>query len=312
MAPKLLIDFAHLTNFITGLTNGIDHKQVELNGKQVSYLDAGDGETLLFIHGFGGANYMWRVWLQHLKPRYRVIAVTIPELEPTLNFTKAHYSFRTYSDWLHQFLDAIEVPQCHLLAHCTGACIAAFFASRYPERTQSLTMFSPPNIGRLNLHSNPHASPHANSQLDSQLDQEYAMNTFDEALAAGFTEPKQLENLLSSAYFNAPSIPALILNRLKKIIDVRQQDINFMLKQLSGASKILLHRLPLISAPTLLVGGADDRFLSDTETLRYFQSQIKESRLTLLDQCGHFSFQEQAERAIEQFEQFIESIIENN
>ncbi len=235
---------------------------------------------------------MWRSWLQQLKTRYRVIAVTIPELEPTLNFSKAHYSFRTYSEWINEFIEKIGVTQCHLLAHSTGACIAAFFASSYPEKTVSITLFSPPDIG--------------------QLTKGTTENTFEKARKLDLTNSDQLKKLISDSFFSTPKIPMLLLNQLTKIINSRQKDINFMLSQLSNASSVLLRRLPLINSPTLIIGGKSDIFLSNTETLKYLQHQINGSQLELLENCGHFPFQEQTNISMAIFENFIATTLNNN
>ena len=288
MKSENLISLARIANLVTSVAKGLERKEVSVAGRSVSYLEAGSGETLLFIHGFAGTNYMWRSWLQQLKTHYHVIAVTIPELEPTLDFAKAHYSFRTYSEWINQFLKEVNIEKCHLLAHCTGGCIAAFFASSYTEKVASLTLFSPPNIG--------------------QLAPSITLNTFEKAQELDLTDSEQLKKLVSDSFYNAPSIPMLMTNQLKKVIDSRQLDINFMLLQLSEASRILLRRLPLISAPTLLIGGCDDKFLSNAETLRYFQQQIDGSQLELLEHCGHFPFQEQKETSLNLFNDFITTI----
>ena len=292
MPSKNLISLATLANLVTSVAKGLERKEICVDGRNTNYLEAGNGETLLFIHGFGGTNHMWRSWLQQLKTQYRVIAVTIPELEPTLNFSKAHYSFRTYSEWVSRFLEEIGVPQCHLLAHSTGACITAFFASSYPEKTSSITLFSPPNIG--------------------QLPQKETENTFDKALKLDLTDSDQLKKLISDSFFDTPKIPMLILNQLTKIIDSHQLEINFMLSQLSSASNVLLRRLPLISSPTLIIGGKCDHFLSNPATLQYFQHKINGSQLELLEECSHFPFQEQTEISMIIFENFIRTTLDNN
>ena len=292
MKSENLISLARIANLVTSVAKGLERKEVSVAGRSVSYLEAGSGETLLFIHGFAGTNYMWRAWLQQLKTHYRVIAVTIPELEPTLNFAKAHYSFRTYSEWVNQFLKEINVEKCHVLAHCTGGGIAAFFASSYTEKVSSLTLFSPPNIGRL---------PPSTTT-----------NTFEKARGLDLTDSGQLTKLISDSLYNAPSVPKLIIHQINKLIRNRQQDIDFMLQQLSDASRVLLRRLPLINAPTLLIGGLDDIFLSDSETLQFYQKQINGSQLELLEACGHFPFQEQKENSIRLVEKFIASVTVTN
>ena len=60
-------------------------KQVWVNGRSWEYVVVGEGpETILFLHGMGGAYDIWWQQINALSPDYRVIALTYPPLSGCL------------------------------------------------------------------------------------------------------------------------------------------------------------------------------------------------------------------------------------
>src|SRR5206468_6844132 len=47
---------------------------VSVLGNDVHYIDEGDGQSVVFIHGFGGCAEGWYQQMEALSPRYRVLA----------------------------------------------------------------------------------------------------------------------------------------------------------------------------------------------------------------------------------------------
>lgn len=278
MSSKNLSDFARITDFSTGLIAGLKYKSLLLKGEKVEYLEAGKGDTIVFIHGFAGINAQWRYWLSYFKRNYRVIAVTIPDLSPTLQFNRSHYSFRNYSQWLEKFLVAANVDTCHVVSHCTGSCIAAFYASIYPEKVSSLTLMSTPEI-------------RASNGRD-------IINTFDRADLVNNLDAAALDSMIRKSFAKPPKIPKLILNRVSSIVAARSDRVKFLLSELSRSSAILLKRFSLIDVPTLLIGGEDDKYFSSVDAFQFYHQLIPNSELALLSRCGHFPLYEQQEKCV--------------
>ena len=38
----------------------VDKKQVEIKGKKIAYLDYGEGDVILMLHGNPSSSYLWR------------------------------------------------------------------------------------------------------------------------------------------------------------------------------------------------------------------------------------------------------------
>ena len=285
MTSKNVSDFAYIADFTTGVIRGLKYKKAMVNGDRVDYLEAGKGEPIVFIHGFGGVNVQWRYWLSFFKRNYRVIAVTIPDLTPTLQFDKGHYSFRNYAQWLDQFLETIGIERSHLVSHCTGSCIAAFYASLHAEKVASLTLLSSPDI-------------RATNGTD-------VINTFDRTDVVMNADPARLRSVLAKSFARPPRMPQLILNRIAARLSANSEKVCFLLSELSRSSAILVKRLALIESPTLIVGGDRDVYLSNQEAFEYYREQIPNSELVILRECGHCPLYEHQELCVGHVDKLI-------
>ena len=52
--------------------SGAIHKSADVNGQRIAYLERGEGRTLVFLHGMGGAPPMGANFVHNLASRHRV------------------------------------------------------------------------------------------------------------------------------------------------------------------------------------------------------------------------------------------------
>ena len=52
-------------------------KTVEINGYRIAYLDVGQGDPVILIHGFGGSMWQWEYQHMALSSQYRVITLDL-------------------------------------------------------------------------------------------------------------------------------------------------------------------------------------------------------------------------------------------
>ena len=108
---------------------------------KISYLEAGQGPALVFLHGIGSAAASWRHQLVSFSDRFRVIAWNAPgyaESTPPANDTP---TASDYAVALNELLNALQIDRCHLVSHSLGTLMAARFAADYgKDRLLSLTL----------------------------------------------------------------------------------------------------------------------------------------------------------------------------
>jgi pimeloyl-ACP methyl ester carboxylesterase len=106
-----------------------------------AYHDEGGGDPLLLLHGFTGSKLDFHDQLPWFTDRYRVLAPDQRGHGESSNPGRPDaYSLDILVEDLAGFLDAIEVPRCHLLGHSMGGMVAMRFALRHPERLTSLIL----------------------------------------------------------------------------------------------------------------------------------------------------------------------------
>jgi len=52
----------------------MDKQFLTVNGRSMAYVDVGEGEPVVFLHGNPTSSYLWRNILPHLQDGYRCIA----------------------------------------------------------------------------------------------------------------------------------------------------------------------------------------------------------------------------------------------
>ena len=151
-------DFARATAgalFVTGAicTTVVadDVERISVNGTALSYVEAGQGEPVIFVHG-GLQDY--RMWAEHL-PKfagyYRAIAYSRRNHFPNDVSPEGlpDAAADTHGEDLAAFVRALGLSKVRIVAHSSGAHTALFFAAKHPDMLVSLALNEPPATGLL-------------------------------------------------------------------------------------------------------------------------------------------------------------------
>ena len=108
----------------------------------MTYVDAGHGDPIVFLHGNPTSSYLWRNVIPHVQPLGRCIA---PDLIGMGDSTKlpdpkrGDYSFDTHSQYLSAFLEKIEANErVTLVGHEWGAALAFDWARKNPGSVRGI------------------------------------------------------------------------------------------------------------------------------------------------------------------------------
>lgn len=120
-------------------------RTVQVNGTELTYLEQGEGDPIVFVHGSLGD---YRVWLELLGPfaeRYRTIAMSRRAHYPNA-WTDGYTSClpEVHAADLAALIEALETGPVHLYGHSYGGLVSLVLATRRPELVRTLTLGEPP------------------------------------------------------------------------------------------------------------------------------------------------------------------------
>ena len=266
----------------TSLTFENTHRIVRTPDYDIQINEAGQGHPLVLIHGTGPGATGWSNFAPNIGPlseHFRVIAVTMPgwgESSPQ----DASTGF-DQGESVKQLLDALDIERAAFVGNSMGGGVGMIMTARWPERVSHLiTMGS--GVWGVNVLAPAGMSEGMKVLLAAYQDPSPAnfkhlveVMCFDPAFATD-----ELANERSAAALANPQHLTDWLHRMRLGLG---QDA-FM-----SASAAL----PTTAVPALIIHGRDDRTVHWEISLRAM-SMIPDSRMVLLNRCGHWAQLEHA------------------
>jgi pimeloyl-ACP methyl ester carboxylesterase len=118
----------------TGEAEGqLSHHFAEAAGLTWHYVEAGQGEPVVFLHGLPESWYSWHYELEALSGDDRVIAIDLKGYGQS-DKSDGDYSAHQVAEEVVALLDAIGVKQFNLVSHDWGSVIGDFIAGNHPDR----------------------------------------------------------------------------------------------------------------------------------------------------------------------------------
>ncbi|HSN77277.1 MAG TPA: alpha/beta hydrolase [Anaerolineae bacterium] len=118
----------------------VEKGYAEVNGTRLNYAMAGQGESIVMIHGLGWDTRSWDSQFAELAQQYQIIRYDMRGFGQSDMPTDQPYA---HADDLKALLDYLGVDAAHVFGHSFGGEIAINFALAYPEPTRSLVLIEP-------------------------------------------------------------------------------------------------------------------------------------------------------------------------
>ena len=109
---------------------------------RLSFLDEGQGRTVVFVHGNPSWSYLYRNMVADLRENFRCIAPD--HIGCGFSDKPQDYSYRLsdHIDNLGILLDELQVEKCTLVMHDWGGAIGMGWAVKHPERVEKLVVMN--------------------------------------------------------------------------------------------------------------------------------------------------------------------------
>lgn len=115
-------------------------KYVEVDGAKMHYLDIGEGDPIVFLHGVPTSCYLWRNVIPHLAKLGRCIA---PDLigfgwsdKPDIA-----YSLQDHIHYITQFIHALNLKKITLVMHGWGGVVGLNYAMAHEKNCKALAFY---------------------------------------------------------------------------------------------------------------------------------------------------------------------------
>jgi haloalkane dehalogenase len=114
----------------------------DINGLKLHYLDEGQGETILFVHGTPSWSFDFRNIIKKLKPHFRCVA--IDHIGFGLSDKPEHYDYSTqnHCKTLEKFVLEKQLHTITLVVHDFGGPIGLNFAIQHHEKVKNLVILN--------------------------------------------------------------------------------------------------------------------------------------------------------------------------
>lgn len=115
----------------------IPQKAADVLGSRMTYLELGEGEPILFVHGNPTSSYLWRNVMPYVGQGHRAIAIDLIGMGGSAKPDIA-YSFDDQYRYFAAFVDALRLDKVTLVGHDWGAALAWEYARLNPTRVVRL------------------------------------------------------------------------------------------------------------------------------------------------------------------------------
>jgi len=115
---------------------------VEAGDLRVHYIERGEGEPIVLIHGNWATSSWWEPVLERIPSGYRGLAYDVRGRGKTEG-PDHNYTLPEMAADLRAFLDALGLDRVHLVGHSLGSAIGMQFVLESPERVRTFTAVAP-------------------------------------------------------------------------------------------------------------------------------------------------------------------------
>ena len=114
-------------------------KYAHIFSERICYIDVGEGDPLLFLHGLGGSMNNWAPNILHFREKYRVIALDLPGYGESQK-CGADCSIEYFTGVVRGLLAQLGVNHAHVVGNSLGGALAINLALKSPEMVDSLVL----------------------------------------------------------------------------------------------------------------------------------------------------------------------------
>ena len=113
---------------------------IHYNGGKIYYTDAGEGDTLVLIHGYLETSDVWKDFSKKLTSKFRVISIDLPGHGLSKVYGECH-TMEFMAGAVKVLLDNLHIGKIFLIGHSMGGYVTLAFLELFPEALKGYCLF---------------------------------------------------------------------------------------------------------------------------------------------------------------------------
>ena len=114
-------------------------KRVTILDTNMAYVDVGEGDPIVFLHGDPTPSYLWRNIIPYVLPLGRCLAPDCVGMGNSGNAPNGSYRFVDHRRYLDAWFEALELKtNIILVVHDWGSALGFSWAQRHPEQIKAI------------------------------------------------------------------------------------------------------------------------------------------------------------------------------
>lgn len=240
------------------------------------YIEAGEGETLVLLHGLMGELSNWEPAIDHFKKSYHVVVPILPIYElPILTL-----GVKSLSKYVHRFLKFKKLNQVVLIGNSLGGHVGLVFTVSHQEFVKALVL-----TGSSGLYENAFGGSFPRRESYEYIKEKVEFTFYDPATAT--------KELVDEVY---------------KSVNDRSRVIRILALAKSAIRHNMNKELSRITIPVSLIWGKQDK-ITPPEVAVEFHELLPNSELNWVDKCGHAPMMERPIEFNEYLDKFLNRVL---
>jgi len=239
------------------------------------FVDVGEGQTMLLLHGLFGALSNFSDLINHFKNSYRVI---IPIL-PIYDGPKEKSTLEGLLEYVEEFVAFKSLKNVIPIGNSLGGHLSLKYAVANPSNIIGLVLTGSSGL-------------------------------FEDSL--GDTYPKKsdykyIQEKTALTFYDPEMATKALVDEIFEIVNNRDKAIRILYIARSAIRNNMAKEIPSIKVPTLLAWGKQDT-ITPPFVAEEFDKLLPNSTLEFIDKCGHAAMMEKPKAFNEVLERFMQTI----
>jgi pimeloyl-ACP methyl ester carboxylesterase len=240
-----------------------------------SYIEKGEGEVLLLLHGLMGALSNWEDVINEFSKEYHVIIPMLPIYDLPLLTT----GVKSLAKYVHKFVQFKKLNNFCLLGNSLGGHVALIYCLSHQEYVKSLIL-----TGSSGLYENSFGG------------------TFPRRESYDFVKEK-----VEYTFYDPKTATKELIDEVFATVNDRHKVIRILAMAKSAIRHNMSKDLDKIRIPVALIWGRNDK-ITPPDVAEEFHRLLPDSELHWIDNCGHAPMMERPEQFNQVLRGFLEKI----